>query len=70
MAHFSPDFQVISKKKRSSPKLKRFFCPNSGDLQKKKRPSVFHFDWPYEAHGPRGHCLPLPPLSEALKEYP
>ena len=57
MTHFSPDFQVISKKKvfteietaflsrkkRSSPKL---------NLQKNKkqtkRSSVFHFDEPYE----------------------
>ena len=54
-------------KKKVSPKLRRrFFCPNSGDLQKKekglsvqvqvisknknKRSSVLHFDGPYEAH--------------------
>ena len=30
-------------------KLKRFFCPNSGDLKKKKRSLMFHFDGPYEA---------------------
>ena len=31
---FSSDLQ---NKKRSSPKLKRFFCPNSGDLQTEKK---------------------------------
>ena len=33
---FSGQIQVISKKKRSSPEFKRFFRPNSGDLQKKR----------------------------------
>ena len=40
--------------------MKRFFCPNTGDLQKKKRSSVFHFNVVF-SHGPRGHCPPLPP---------
>ena len=44
---FSSDLQ---NKKRSSPKLKRFFCPKSGDLlTEKKRSSVFHFDGSYKA---------------------
>ena len=43
---FSGRKQVISKKKSSSPKLKRFFGPNPGDLQKKKC-SMFLF---CEAH--------------------
>ena len=33
---FSGRKQVISKKKRSSPKLKRFFRPKTGDFQKKR----------------------------------
>ena len=38
---FYAQIQVISKKKkkRSSPKLRLFFCSNVGDLQKKKRSS-------------------------------
>ena len=54
MAHFSPDFQVIAKKKKVF----------------KERFSVFHFDGPYEAHWALswvpGSLSPLPPLSEAL----
>ena len=67
MAHFSPDFQEISKKKRSSPKSKQFFCPNSGDLQKKSLRCFISM--PLQAHGPRGHCSPLPPSRRPCNEF-
>ena len=34
---FSAQIEVFSKKKRSSLKFERFFCPNEGVLQKKKK---------------------------------
>ena len=37
---------MISKKKSSSPKLRRFFCPNQNDLQKKKLFTKIETDFP------------------------
>ena len=59
MLLFGPKNDVISKKKRSSPKFKRFFRSKLGDLQKKKGLQTSHaglsgsFQWsPSRAHGP------------------
>ena len=72
MDYFSPDFQVISKKnKRSSPKLKRFFCPNSVDL-KKKSLRYFILMGPFKSMGPlktKGPRLIVPPLGGSAWFY-
>ena len=42
---FSVQIEVISKKKRPSLKLRRYFCPNCGNLKKKKKKKVFTHIW-------------------------
>ena len=69
MPQFSPDFDVISKKKRSSifhilisqchfDGASEAYGPSAGPPEA----NGLH-DGPPEVHGPRGHC---PPLSEAM----
>ena len=49
-----PDFQVIFKKKRSSPSLKGFFSPYSGDIKPSRGP--------FKPMGPGVIVPPAPPL--------
>ena len=72
MPQFRPKYDVISKKrKKAFTKIWRVFPAKNRCFPKKKKKKVFelhmlisqrHFDGPPKHHGPRGHCLPWPPL--------
>ena len=71
MPQFCPNYDVISKKKKGLQATHADYCvacvismgpsrahgPSAGPVEANGLP---------EAHGPRGHCNPCPPLSVAL----
>ena len=67
MAQFSPDFQVISKKKKKK-KKRSSISHFDGPFMKPSGPShgPLKPHGPFKIHGPRGHCPPLPSLSESF----